>query len=119
MKRTIFGMMIAIMAIASVHSNTPESKSQCADSHVEWVTKSLEEMQSIKVGMTRRQLKTVFMEEGGTYSREARTYVYHNCQYFKATFRFNLVGDLKNRDENPDDVITDISSPFLQWSHID
>jgi hypothetical protein len=119
MKRIIFGMIVALLTIAPIHSGTPETKNKCADSHCEWVENSLKEMQTIKEGMTRRQLKSVFMEEGGTFNRFGRSYIYRKCQFFRVSVKFKPVGDLKNHSESPDDMITEISEPFLGWTHVD
>ena len=60
-------------------------------------------MQAIKVGMTRRDLLTVFMPEGGISTRLFRRYVFRGCQYIKVDVEFTPVG----------------TRPYLAWSVTD
>ena len=84
-----------------------------------WIGASLTEMQSIKPGMTRGALLKVFMEEGGISNRTWRRYVYRRCAYIKVDVEFSPVGDSKNDGESPNDRITKISKPFLEWAIAD
>lgn len=84
------------------------------NSHVIWVGKVLEEMLSIRPGMTRDDLLRVFRTEGGLSIGPQRTYVSRQCPYFKVdvTFKAALVEDGK-------DPITSLSRPYLQFSIMD
>lgn len=86
-----------------------------------WIAKSLSEMQTVKVGMTRAQLTKVFTTEGGLSAREWRRYVYRECSYIKVDVEFKPVGTSKKypHAESRNDVITKISKPFLEWSIMD
>ena len=75
----------------------------------------LREMSTIKVGMTRRELGTVFTTEGGLSTASQRTYVYRQCPYVKVDVEFEPVGS-READE---DIIARISRPYLAWSVID
>jgi hypothetical protein len=87
---------------------------------IAWVTASLREMQTIKPGMTRADLLKVFKEEGGLSTRTARRYVYRDCPYFKVDVKFDPVGTPSGKlDETPQDRITHISQPLLEWSIMD
>jgi hypothetical protein len=80
----------------------------------------LPELQSIKVGMTRGELLKVFMEEGGISSRTRHRYVYRKCGYVKVDVEFAPVSDNDNTPrDRPDDRITKISRPYLQFVIID
>ena len=86
--------------------------------HTKWIAKSLMEMQTIKVGMTRAQLLKVFTTEGGVSSRQWRRYVYRECPYIKVDVQFRPVGKSNYpHAQSRNDVITKISQPFLEWSH--
>ncbi len=84
-----------------------------------WIAANLPELESIKVGMTRRDLLKIFTEEGGISTRTWRQYVYRRCAYVKVSVEFAPVGDPSIHEENPDDRITKISQPFLQLSIMD
>ncbi|HME10831.1 MAG TPA: hypothetical protein VKG25_27495 [Bryobacteraceae bacterium] len=84
-----------------------------------WIAAHLPELESIKVGMTRAQLLTVFMEEGGLSSRRWHHYVYKKCGFVKVDVEFDPVGDPDAHGESPDDRITKISMPYLQLTIAD
>jgi hypothetical protein len=94
--------------------------------HVAWVAEALKQMQTIKPGMTRTQLLTVFTTEGGLSTGLQRTFVSRDCPYFKVDVEFEAVGR-PSRDadgrvtlvEGSQDIIVKISSPYLQFSIAD
>jgi hypothetical protein len=91
-----------------------------AANHNEWIAASLKEMQTIKPGMTRAELLKVFVEEGGLSTRKWRRYAYRDCPYIKVNVEFEPVGNMDERAEQfPQDKITKISTPFLEWSILD
>ena len=83
-------------------------------------------MQTIKAGMTREALLTVFTTEGGLHTGLQRTFVSRDCPYFKVDVEFQAVGR-PDRDwngrvtavEGGQDVILKISRPYLQFSIMD
>ena len=83
---------------------------------VRWIAASLTDMQGIKVGMTRAEMLKVFMEEGGISNRHWRRYVYRKCGYIKVDVEFAPANNPDSHDESPEDRITKISQPFLEWS---
>jgi len=86
--------------------------------HVTWVANILKRMETIKAGMTRESLLTVFTTEGGLSNRFQRIYVSQECPYFKVDVEFEAAGE--NRDgEDMRDRILKISRPYLQFSILD
>ena len=95
--------------------------------HVAWVSRTLQRMLTIKPGMTREKLLTVFTIEGGLSTPRQRTFVSRDCPYFKVDVQFQVVGR-PNRDsdgrvapteEDSRDIIVKISTPYLQFSILD
>ena len=92
----------------------------------EWVVKVLTRIKSVKTGMTRKALLTLFTTEGGLSTGLQRTYVSRECPYFKVDVEFKAVGR-PSRDEEgrvtlvegDDDVIVRLSVPYLDLSHMD
>ena len=74
--------------------------------------------QTIKPGMTRADLKAVFVEEGGVSTRAQRKYVYKGCPYIKVDVTFDPVDDDKFV-ESAQDKIVSISRPYLEYSITD
>jgi hypothetical protein len=83
-------------------------------------------MQTIKPGMTRRTLFSIFTTEGGLSTGLRRTYVSRDCPYFKVDVEFRAVGR-PDRDESgrvtlvedEQDIIVNVSRPYLQGSIMD
>ena len=79
-------------------------------------------MQTIKVGMSRRELLTVFTTEGGLSTGLHRTFVSRDCPYFKVDVEFEAVGR-PGRDADgrvtliqaEEDRIVSMSRPYLQF----
>ena len=73
-------------------------------------------MQTVKVGMTRSELMSVFTTEGGISTTSQRTYVLRQCPYVKVDVKFAAA----NREQElPTDRIVEISRPYLAWSVMD
>jgi hypothetical protein len=94
--------------------------SRGTDEHTDWIAKSLKEIETIKVGMTRADLLRVFEEEGGISSRTSQRYGYRNCPYVKVDVVFEPV-DKPNDSLSPntEDKIIKISKPFLELPIMD
>ena len=83
-------------------------------------------MLSIQVGMSRGALSKIFTTEGGTYIPMKRTFVSRDCRFFKVDVEFQAasgpIRDKSGRDitpENDGDLISKISTPYLQFSFTD
>jgi hypothetical protein len=83
-------------------------------------------MESIKPGMTRKDLLDVFTTEGGLSTGLRRTYISQECPYFKVDVEFEAAGrpsrDREGRVtlvEDDRDVIVKVSRPYLQFSIMD
>jgi Oxidoreductase molybdopterin binding domain len=79
-----------------------------------WIVAHLPELESIKIGMTRRELLTVFMEEGGLSWRAWNHYAYRKCPFVKVSVEFTPVGDVAVGEVSLDDRIKSISRPYLE-----
>lgn len=119
MKKLITAVAFGLATFVSVGA-VLSSGSGRTDEHTEWVAKSLKEMESVKVGMTRSELLKVFKEEGGLSTRKWRRYAYRDCAYIKVDVEFEPVGEPENKlSQSTNDKIIKISKPFLEWSIVD
>ena len=118
----------ALMALCLIINTTSvaEELSSVTREHTEWVAESLREMETVRVGMTRAELLRVFATEGGLSTGLRRTYVYSECPYIKVDVEFEPVGrsaqDTEGRVtiiESDEDLIRQISKPYLDWSAAD
>jgi len=92
--------------------------SRASDKVDEDLTKKLSnilaECQKIKPGMTRADLLKIFTTEGGwPPDADHQTFVYRGCQYIKVDVVFTL-SEPKTPKAMPTDIISKISTPFLQ-----
>jgi len=118
--------MIAICTSGSLRAATPPSQDPCVQERLDWLDRTLQQMKSIKPGMTREDLLKVFTTEGGLSTGLHRTYVSQACAYCKVDVEFRAVGRA-DRDgdgrvtlgEDLRDVIVKISRPYLQLSIYD
>lgn len=99
MKRVVAAISTVSIVLAVVISGATAPVVEKELSHTEWVAKSLQEIEAIKVGSTHEQFWKVFTGDGGiSYGR----YVYRGCPYIKVDAEF------KNMK------LTKISKPYLQ-----
>ena len=127
MRATSFLLIAMLTAVCAVVPALPaRSESQARSDHVVWVADVLKRIQTIKVGMTRSELLTVFTTDAGLSTGLQRTFVTRDCPYFKVDVEFTAVGRT-NRDsdgrvtlvEDARDVIVKISKPYLQFPILD
>ena len=122
----IFLASAAIGAVDVLDAQAARAQRQDSANHLAWVVQVLTRMQTVKIGMTRKALLTVFTTEGGLSNGLQRTFVSRDCPYFKVDVEFQAVGR-PSRDEegrvtlveNDDDVILKISVPYLQFAVFD
>ncbi|HEY1208011.1 MAG TPA: hypothetical protein VGE85_01460 [Terracidiphilus sp.] len=83
-----------------------------------WIGKVLREIDTVRPGMTRKDLLKVFAEEGGLSTRTQRTYVYKDCPFIKVDAVFRAVGAVETWESGEDQLIS-ISRPYLAYSIMD
>ncbi|MFL6229621.1 MAG: hypothetical protein ACJ741_12675 [Pyrinomonadaceae bacterium] len=105
---------LAIVLGLIVTSFSPASpQGKCDDD--KWLGSSLEEMRTIKAGMTRADLLKVFAQEGGLSTRTHERFVYRHSQLIHVDVEFEAgssPGDAENK-ESAHDKIRTISRPYL------
>lgn len=127
-RRRVF-ILLASAALGganALNGSSIRGQGKPSQAHVTWVAEVLKRMQTIKPGMTRNALLSVFTTEGGLSTGLRQTFVSRDCPYFKVDVEFQAVGR-SNRDEDgretlvtcSGDVILKISTPYLQFSIAD
>jgi len=85
-----------------------------------WIANALQEIQSLKPGMSRAELLKVLREEGGLSTRTQRRYAYRGCPYIKVNVKFEAVGEPDGGAgagaASSQDKVTSVSQPFLEWT---
>lgn len=109
-------VLCAVTVSAIAQSNSVALNSLSDSEHTKWIASAMRSMQTIRVGMTRSDLLTVFAGEGGLSTTSQRTYVYQHCPYIKVDVKFAAASP---SEELPTDKIVQISQPYLAWSVAD
>jgi hypothetical protein len=120
------GIAIRDLAPDGTRSVGSVGDDQRAQERREWVAQVLQQMETIRPGMTRKDLLQVFTTEGGLSTPLQRTFISRECPYFKVDVQFKAVGrpsrDPRWRislDEDNRDIIVQVSRPYLQFSIYD
>jgi hypothetical protein len=125
-RRALALLTSAVIGAEMLRASPTGTGGQCSETHVAWVGEVITRMQTIKPGMTRRTLLSIFRTEGGLSTGLRRTYVNRDCPYFKVDVEFRAVGR-PDRDESgrvtlvegDDDIIVNVSRPYLERSVMD
>ncbi|MCI0620131.1 MAG: hypothetical protein L0387_00375 [Acidobacteria bacterium] len=86
---------------------------QTEQSHEEWLARRIQEVQEVKVGMSRAVLLKNFREEGGLQAIPARRYVLRSCAYIKIDVEFPIA-DKRPLPRDTQMKILRISKPYLE-----
>jgi hypothetical protein len=89
----------------------PASRPADAPNHCQWLAKIIREVESIKVGMTRKDVEKVLREEVGglVQRRKSLRYQHPDCSYVKLIVSFEAKGE----NEKDDKVVERSGIPFL------
>jgi hypothetical protein len=128
-RRLVALVLLSIIVIGgsiSTRMGHAASQETGTQDHNAWVAHVLEKIQTIKPGMTRKELLKVFTTEGGLSTGLHRTFISRDCPYFKIDVEFEAVGR-PNRSkegrvtlsEDSRDIILEVSRPYLQFSILD
>ncbi len=112
-------LLIAICLLISAMSVAYGQQPSAIDKgHTRWILQVMRKIQTIKPGMTRGDLRKIFVEEGGLSARTQRKYVYKTCPYIKVDIEFSP-SDNDRSTEKPEDTIVSVSRPYLEYSVMD
>lgn len=106
---------IVILCLGVVIVSASGQSGSAARNHCAWVQESLDQIETVQVGMFRADLERLFTTEGGISSRSQRTYVYRGCPYIKVDVEFAP----SEQNQNSADRITKISRPYIARSIAD
>jgi len=95
-------------------SKVPDGQNQLPDCRC--VTNPLSEIESIKVGMKRKDLDKIFSRDGGISAINEARFIHIKCAFIKVEVKFKLVEPLSYG--SPEDEIIEISKPCLENPHL-
>jgi hypothetical protein len=113
----------ALISLLFVVSALPSALPRETCDHSKWLQASLEEIEAIRAGMTRRDLMKLFRAQGGIFTRTQQQFVYRKSPLIHVTVKFEAVGrpDITAPEEADigDDRIVEISRPFIENEILD
>ena len=117
MRSVLFAAGCLLFLSTLVLSAQTGDRAQSGDDqpYLQWLSKSLASVQTIKVGMTRRDLLTLFREDGGLQSVKTERYVYKQCPIIKVDVTFSVT----TMSDHLNDRIKSISKPYLESPFFD
>jgi hypothetical protein len=125
-RRQVFRLLAGAGLSGFAMNAIPQTRDPVRAAYVAWVGEVLKQMQTIKPGMTREQLLSVFTTEGGLSTGLSRTYVSKECPYFKVSVEFHAIGRPERDNdgrvtlvEDSRDTIKTISRPYLEFGVFD
>lgn len=120
MRNLVNAAMCMTLTLIVLLSTSQGIGSQVAPNDCAWIERTLKDIRSVKVGMTRSQLESTFTTEGGLSSRRSRTYTYRSCPYIKVDVQFQAIQHATEKlKEFPDDKIVGMSKPYIENRIID
>jgi hypothetical protein len=101
-------------------SARPDSASHETENHCQWLARRIEELQSIKVGMTRREVEKAlkigvdnFYYASSRRNRSASRYEHPDCSYIQVDIQYRLAKDSRTATYPDEDCVSKVSQPLL------
>ena len=108
----------ALISLFFVVSALPSALPQETCDYSKWLQASLEEIDTVRAGMTRRDLMKLFRAQGGIFTRTQQQFVYRKSSLIHVTVKFEAVGQpdiiVPEQSDIGDDKIIEISRPFIE-----
>ena len=93
---------------------------QAVENDCKFIEKSIEEINTITVGIKRKDLHKLFRRDGGITGLTEERFVYGKCEFIKIDVKFAPVDKNKKFPaENPEDKIIEVSKPYLEHPFYD
>src|SRR5947208_7294630 len=116
MVRSFSSVGLMLFAFAYGWPQASQSERNCD----QWLQERYREAASVKIGMTRAELKKAFSEDGGLQPIPANRYVLKSSNLIKVDVQFEFPADANYRNAPDDHVhIKSISKPYLEPAYTD
>jgi hypothetical protein len=107
--RTVAAVAAALGCAGGAIAAEPDGQTE-DKAHCEWLAKIIKQIETIKAGMSRRDVEKILVEDVAGFSNpKAMRYQHPACSYIKLDLEFELAAS----DDRKDDKITKRSDPLL------
>ena len=111
-------LSLSVLIFASCRASPSlKSPSSCC----QMVRNALDASRQLKPGAKRRDVEKQFYMDGGVQDPRSTRYRFAKCGYVKVQIDFKLAGARENGMgvESPDDTVTKVSVPYLDFPTLD
>ena len=110
---------VAVLGISLLHA---DPNPEMATDKLQWVQKCLADFQAIKVGMTRRQVDSMFRTDGGFQGVVTVCFTHPTCRYFKIDVEFDVQRNPAEQGrvvKGMGDKVIRVSKPYIEAPNYD
>ncbi len=119
---SIFAACVGWAFIALLRAQAPPPRVQSNENHREWVESCLKDFESIKPGMTRGQVESKLVMDGGWQVVSPVRFAHPACRYFKIDVEFDFkrnAADQGRAITDKADKVIKFSKPYIERPFID
>jgi hypothetical protein len=118
LKTVVYALLLCCLVAISFAQTRQLPCSQAEHNH--WLADALNEIMTIKVGMTRAQLLEILQPSGGFQPITTRTFTHRSSPYIKVDVVFEVQSKQGEGDKiSATDKIVSISRPYLELPRFD
>jgi HEAT repeat protein len=121
-EKSNFGDFVTVGQAATAAIIKIQSSQDSDGQKSKWVADCLKDFAEIKVGMRRREVRSLFPRDGGIYSASLERFRHPACAYFKINVEFNFKRDAADQNRaimGEDDPVTHVSKPYIETPYSD
>jgi hypothetical protein len=119
---SIVAACFAGVCVALLYAQGQPTRSEADKDCTYWVQTCLRDFESIKVGMTRDEIKGKFPLDGGVQSVSPVRFTHPACAYFKIDVEFDFKRNAADQNRaiwGKEDKVTKVSKPYIERPFID
>lgn len=118
-------MVLCLVAVClatggmSPGKKTPLTTACSPESHAQWLVAAIDEVHSVKVGMTRAGVLRILQPQGGLSTTVDETFVSRTSPFIKVDVKFEPQNKGEGADITPQDRVVSVSRPYLGYAVMD
>ena len=117
LRLTIAAACVTCAWVALLCAHAGSARSEPDTGYTKWVERCLKDFESIKVGMSRSDIKGRLPMDGGLQNVSPVRFVHPACRYFKIDVEFDFKRNAADQNRamwGKDDKATKVSKPYVE-----